>query len=171
LKYKKSIYQEKVYWKIRSSYSGSYRTAVTELLKTLEFRSNNQNHQPIVEAIELIRKYAGATPINYALDDDVPTGKDIIPVKWRDHVIEQDSKGNEKINRMNYEICVLHALKDKLKCREIWVVGADRYRNPDHHLPPDFDIRRKEHYALMSLWIRNQHRAKKSSLWEYGCYL
>jgi hypothetical protein len=64
------------------SYSGSYRTAVTELLKTLEFRSNNQNHQPIVEAIELIRKYAGATTINYALDDDVPTGKDIIPVKW-----------------------------------------------------------------------------------------
>nr|WP_245596830.1 DUF4158 domain-containing protein [Shimazuella kribbensis] len=51
LKYKKSIYQEKVYWKIRSSYSSSYRSAVTELLKTLDFRSNNQHHQPLIEAI------------------------------------------------------------------------------------------------------------------------
>ncbi len=58
LKYKKSVYQERVYWKIRSSYSSSYRTAVTELLKTLEFQSNNHNHQPIIEAIQLIRTNA-----------------------------------------------------------------------------------------------------------------
>jgi len=151
LKYKKSVYQEKVYWKIRSSYSSSYRTAVTALLKTLEFQSNNHNHQPIIEAIQLIRTYAGSASVNYALDDDIPTSKDIIPVKWREHVIETDSKGNQKINRMNYEICVLHALRDKLKCREIWVVGADRYRNPDEHLPSDFGKRREEHYAALQL--------------------
>jgi TnpA family transposase len=151
LKYKKSIYQEKVYWKIRSSYSSSYRSAVTELLKTLDFRSNNQHHQPLIEAIQLIRNYAGSASVNYALDEDVPTSKDIIPVKWREHVMGTDSKGNEKINRMNYEICVLHALKDKLKCREIWVTGADRYRNPDHHLPSDFAKRREEHYAVLKL--------------------
>ncbi|MEC1158923.1 MULTISPECIES: Tn3 family transposase [Bacillaceae] len=153
LKYKNSVYQEKVYWKIRSSYSSSYRTAVTELLKTLDFRSNNQNHQPLIKAIELIRKYSGTTQINYAHDDDVPTGRDIIPAKWREHVIEKDSKGNEKINRMNYEICVLHALRDKLKCREIWVVVADRYRNPDDHLPPDFVKNREEHYEALKLPI------------------
>lgn len=150
LKYKQSVYQERVYWGIRSSYSG-YRKAVTALLETLEFRSNNQNHQPLIEAIELIRKYADTAQINYALEDDVPTDKDIIPAKWRDLVIERDSKGNEKINRTNYEICVLHALKDKLKCREIWVVGADRYRNPDYHLPSDFHVRRQEHYEALKL--------------------
>jgi TnpA family transposase len=105
----------------------------------------------IIEAIELIRKYSSATQINYALDDDIPTGKDIIPAKWREHVIERDSKGNEKVNRMNYEICVLHALRDKLKCREIWVAGADRYRNPDEHIPSDFASRREEHYAALKL--------------------
>lgn len=122
-----------------------------ELLKTLDFRSNNQNHQPIIEAIELIRKYSGATQINYALDDDIPTGKDIIPAKWREHVMERDSKGNEKVNRMNYEICVLHPLRDKLNCREIWVAGADRYRNLDEHIPSDFATRREEHYAALKL--------------------
>nr|WP_245596826.1 Tn3 family transposase [Shimazuella kribbensis] len=99
----------------------------------------------------MIRNYAGSASVNYALDEDVPASKDIIPVKWREHVMDTDSKGNEKINRMNYEICVLHALKDKLKCREIWVTGADRYRNPDHHLPSDFLKRREEHYAVLKL--------------------
>lgn len=158
LKYKKSVYQEKVYWKIRSSYSSSYRTAVTELLKTLDFRSNNHNHQPLIEAIQLIRKYANTNQIYYALGDDVPTGKDIIPVKWREHVIEKDSKGNEKINRMNYEICVLHALRDKLKCREIWVVGADRYQNPDDHLPSDFAKHREVHYAALKLPLNAEEK-------------
>ncbi|MFS1512204.1 hypothetical protein VQL36_07200 [Chengkuizengella sp. SCS-71B] len=41
LKYKNSVYQEKVYWKIRTSYSSSYRSVVTELLKTLDFRSKS----------------------------------------------------------------------------------------------------------------------------------
>ena len=29
-----------------------------------------------------------------------------------------------------------------LRCKEIWVVGADRYRNPDEDLPADFETQR-----------------------------
>ena len=32
----------------------------------------------------------------------------------------------------------------------IWVVGADRWRNPDEDLPRDFEQRRTEHYAALS---------------------
>jgi hypothetical protein len=38
---------------------------------------------------------------------------------------------NERINRINYEISVLQALRERLCCKEIWVLGANRYRNPD----------------------------------------
>lgn len=41
------------------------------------------------------------------------------------------------------------ALRDKLRCKEIWVVGADRWRNPDEDLPADFEENRGEHYAKL----------------------
>jgi hypothetical protein len=38
---------------------------------------------------------------------------------------------------------------DRLRCEEIWVVGADKWRNPDEDLPADFDQRRAENYAAL----------------------
>ena len=58
-------------------------------------------------------------------------------------MIEDAHDGRERINRINYEIAVLQALRDRLRCKEIWVVGADRYRNPDEDLPADFDDARE----------------------------
>jgi hypothetical protein len=46
-----------------NSYSSSYRTAVTEILKLLNFKSNNHLHQPVIEAIELLRSYDGSKQI------------------------------------------------------------------------------------------------------------
>jgi len=56
--------------------------------------------------------------------------------------VQTDGKGHQRVDRINYEICVLQELRDRLRCKEIWVVGADRYRNPDEDLPQDFDARR-----------------------------
>lgn len=36
------------------------------------------------------------------------------------------------------------------RCKEIWVEGADRWRNPEHDLPADFDDRRTHYYAQLS---------------------
>jgi hypothetical protein len=58
---------------------------------------------------------------------------DVIPMKWRSSVI--DEKG--RINRISYELCVLSYSASCAK--EIWIVGADRYRNPIDELPRDFD--------------------------------
>lgn len=52
----------------------------------------------------------------------------------------------QKFNRLNYEICVLQALQEAIRCREIWVEGAKRYGNPDKDLPQDFEARRIEYY-------------------------
>jgi hypothetical protein len=58
-----------------------------------------------------------------------------------------DAKGHERVERINYEICVLRALRERLRCKEIWVQGADRYRNPDEDLPQDFAERREAYYV------------------------
>lgn len=67
----------------------------------------------------------------------------------KDAVIEKDDNGQERINRMNYEIVALQTLREKLRCKEIWVIGANRYRNPDEDLPTDFEKRREEHYKSL----------------------
>ncbi|MFC7439594.1 Tn3 family transposase [Laceyella putida] len=135
---------------MRSSYRTSYRTAIGNLLKILDFRSNNSEYQPIIKALDLIKKHIETKQKYFAVDDDVPID-DVIPPKFKKVVLETDRNGDLRINRMNYEISVLHSLREKLKCKEIWVVGADRYRNPDEDLPADFEARRKEYYESLGL--------------------
>jgi Tn3 transposase DDE domain-containing protein len=50
---------------------------------------------------------------------------------------------------MAYEVATFQALCDQLRCKEIWVDGAEKWRNPDEGLPRDFDERRVEHYARL----------------------
>ena len=68
----------------------------------------------------------------------------VVRSKWRDVVVETAPDGAQRINRINYEISVLETLRERLRCKEIWIVGADRYRNPDEDLPSDFDNRRED---------------------------
>jgi len=68
---------------------------------------------------------------------------------WRDLVVERGKDGRERVNRINDEIAVLHTLRDKLRCKELWVVGADRQRNPDDDLPADFAAGRVAYYAAL----------------------
>ena len=46
--------------KLRSSYTGHYRRGLIGLLDTLEFRSNNDIHRPVIEALNLNWRTVGA---------------------------------------------------------------------------------------------------------------
>ena len=74
---------------------------------------------------------------------------DVVPKAWRSLVTVTDTDGNERINRINYEICVLQALRERLRCKEIWVNGARRWRNPDEDLPASFDHQRPLYYEAL----------------------
>jgi TnpA family transposase len=65
--------------------------------------------------------------------------------------MEKDTKGKERINRINYEIVVLQTLRERLRCKEIWVVGANRYRNPELDLSTDFEQHREAYYQALKL--------------------
>src|SRR5215510_2539031 len=41
------------------------------------------------------------------------------------------------------------SLREGLRCKAIWVAGADRFRNPDDDLPTDFDVQRTTYYAAL----------------------
>ena len=141
-------YRQKVYTVMRASYSNHYRRMVPEILDILEFRSNNDVHQPIIKALEIIQKYYNVGSHYFSDTKNIPIDG-VIRNIMRDAVIEKDDKGQERINRINYEIVALQSLRDKLRCKEIWVVGANRYRNPDEDLPIDFEERREENYRVL----------------------
>lgn len=51
-------YREKIHTIIRASYGSHYRRMIPEILGILQFQSNNDVHQPVIKALELIKKYA-----------------------------------------------------------------------------------------------------------------
>ena len=72
-----------------------------------------------------------------------------------------------------YEACVFQALRERLRCKEIWVLGAHEWRNPDEDLPTDFETRRVEHYdklhkpldpAAFTAQLRDDMRAELAAL-------
>jgi hypothetical protein len=141
-------YRHHVYTILRASYSGHYRRMLSPLLEALEFRANAATHRPILYALTLLKAQRDNRQRYFPVDGSVPIAG-IIPAQWEDLVLEQESTGALRINRINYEICVLHALREGLRCKAIWVVGADRFRNPEADLPADFATRRPQYYAAL----------------------
>jgi len=135
---------------IRNSYKGHYRRMVPQVLNILNFRSNNERHRPVIEALDLVKRYAGTKAHTFPIEEDVPLDG-VVRGLWRDAVIEKDALGRQRVNRITYEICVLEALREQLRCKEIWVAGANRYRNPDEDLPADFEARRTPYYQALNL--------------------
>ena len=132
----------------RRSYARHYRRMTPPLLKTLTFRSNNEKHKPLIRALTLIEKYADSQRKYYLETEDIPL-QDVVPPSWREKVLHQTKNGEVRVNRISYEVCVFQRLRDRLRCKEIWVEGAYRYRNPDEDLPQDFDEQRKTYYEML----------------------
>lgn len=147
-------YKEQVYTLMRASYGNHYRRMLAPILENISFRSNNTVHQPVLEALEILRKYLDSTIIYYPVQENVPI-KGVVKPGWQDLIVEKledKTKGNKplrRINRLNYEIAVLKALKEGLRCKEIWVNRANKYRNPDEDLPRDFEENREQYYLAL----------------------
>ncbi|WP_308433416.1 Tn3 family transposase [Streptomyces alanosinicus] len=137
-------YRARVRTVLRSSYSGHWRRMLKPLLNALELKSNNTVYRPVMDAIDLLKRYLDQPIAEEAYFDEaekIPLDK-VVPDQWRKAVV--DDKG--RVERIPYELCVLVSLRDALRRREIWVVGANRWRNPEDDLPPDFDDNRDVHY-------------------------
>jgi Domain of unknown function (DUF4158)/Tn3 transposase DDE domain len=137
-------YRHALYTRLRASYRGHYRRMLAPLLNTLTFRSNNERHRPVIDALALLKRYLDRTCRAYPVHETVPL-EGLVPPHWRAAVQFQDARGRPRVHRLSCEICVLQRLRDQLRCREIWVEGADRYRNPDADLPADFETQRDQY--------------------------
>jgi TnpA family transposase len=139
-------HEHQVKWVTRASYSHHYRRIVPALLDVLSFQSNNDLHRPVMDALALLDKYRDRKTTVFPMSEKVPL-EGVVSDEWQELV--RDDKHGGAINRISYEWCVLTTLREKVRCKEVWVRGAHRFRNPDEDLPQDFDIRREEYYAAL----------------------
>lgn len=143
-------YQKEVHRIIRSSYGSHYRRMVPKILDSMRFCSNNTMHRPVLDALRWLQTHKDSGGQYYCLSDNIPIDG-VVRAASHEIVIEADDKGQSRINRINYEICLLQVLREKLRCKEIWVEGSDRYRNPDEDLPQDFNTNRAFYYKDLGI--------------------
>ncbi|MBF0235101.1 MAG: Tn3 family transposase [Desulfamplus sp.] len=144
-----SAYKGKVKATLQSSYRSHYRQMLPYLLNNLEFRSTNSIHQPVMKALNVLRSNLEYKGVTYPVSLNLPL-KGVVAPAWMPLVLE-DEGIPPKINRIAYEICVLKSLRERLRYREIWVVGGRRYRNPEEDLPQDFEERRTIYYDELGI--------------------
>ncbi|GAB2460232.1 Tn3 family transposase [Streptomyces incanus] len=146
-KTKGPVYRRTVQTTLKASYTNHYRKGLIELLGMLKFRSNNFAYRPVIDALKLVQRYAKAgNTTYYPLDEVAPIHRGTTG-QWAELVHRADRRGRRRIVRMVYEVATFQALREQLRCKEVWVVGAGRWRNPDEDLPRDFEARRTEHYG------------------------
>jgi len=141
-------YDRQVYTTLRASYGHHYRQMLPTLLDVLTFRSSTQAH--LLEAIDLLKHYLSSHRHTYPSNETIPL-EGIIPPAWSSLVVEKTSDGQTRINRINYEICVLTTLRDHLLRRTVWVEGARDYRNLDEDMPQDYEQNRVYYYQALDL--------------------
>ena len=143
------VYRRTVQTTLKASYTNHYRKGLIDLLGVLEFRSTNTAHQPVIEALKLIARYAKAGNLTYYPSGEVVPEHRGTTGEWADLVRRTDKQGRRRVVRMVYEVATFQALRDQLRCKEIWVPGAGRWRDPDEDLPKDFEARRPAAYASL----------------------
>lgn len=145
-----SAYHATVRKVIQRAYKSHYRRMLPELLGTLEFRCTNTRHQPVMRALETVKTHLDHKGPEYPDGVEVSL-EGVVRPAWMPLVIEEGPGGKPRINRFAYEICVLKALREQVRCREIWVVGSRRFRDPEEDLPKDFEARRETYYAELGV--------------------
>ena len=143
------LFSERVRTVLRSSYSSYssyYRRMLPALLGALKFRCNNTAYRPVLDAIELLKRYALTSgKSRYFAPEDIVPLDGVVPRSWRAAVIDDRSR----VERIPYELCVLVSLRDAVRRRELFVEDARRWRDPDHDLPADFDTSKNVHYEAL----------------------
>src|SRR5664280_1176959 len=123
---RQQVFRSRVRTVLTSSYTNHYRRMLPKLLAALMFRCNNTAYRPVMDALDLLARYAGRDRARwYDPGEQVPLDG-VVPAAWREAVY--DERG--RVLRVPYELGVLTALRDAIRRREIWVVGAGRWRAP-----------------------------------------
>ncbi|MEV6866354.1 hypothetical protein AB0M44_35840 [Streptosporangium subroseum] len=123
---KGSTYRQHRQRVFKASCTNHYRSGLVQILEALELGSTNTVHAPMMTALALIKRYKSERTNHtkyYAVGETVPVEK-IVPAELAELMYRTDKAGRRRILPSVYECGVFQTLRDKLRCKEIWVHGA-----------------------------------------------
>ena len=115
----------------------------------LEFRSNNERHRPVIDALALLKKYADSKLRTFPPEEDVPLDGVVRGSLAGGRPREGQGRQSARSTASTTRSASSKPCGSGCAAKEIWVVGADRYRNPDEDLPADFEAQRAAYYAAL----------------------
>jgi len=124
-------YRAKVYTVMRASYLHHYRRMVPQLLDTLEFRSTNDMHRPVISALELLKKYKGSTQHYYSPEDKIFING-VLKSGSHDLIVEVD-----KIHKEHLRNAIATIVNEIFRVRmtHIWGEGTTAWLTAVDRLP------------------------------------
>ncbi len=125
-----------------------YRQMVAPLLKCLDLHASSPKQAALLEALTIVKRNASSKQTYLPARESIP--KAFLTKPWR-RLVEQETEHGTRYLRTSFELCVLSKLEKALKCKEIWVEGAYRFRDPSEDLPADWETRRREDYRRLAL--------------------
>jgi hypothetical protein len=126
---------------MRRSYANHYRRMLPRLPEALAFRGRQRRAPAGAGSARADRPGASRGQAGAAARGRVAARGHRARAEWRSFLIGGDGR-EARISLIDYEVCALKALRERSRAKEVWVVGAERCRDPDEDLPRDFQARR-----------------------------
>lgn len=142
-----SPYKKRVTDATAMAYDKYYHRVIPAILDVLDLKSNNENYQPIIDALNILSSKDKLAPRDLR---KLPI-EGVIKPSDRASVLRPGKNGELEIIETPYRVCFLKGLRDKLKCKEVWSDNAMRFCNPDEDLPQDFDSNREHYFKDLNL--------------------
>ncbi|MGW8700163.1 DUF4158 domain-containing protein [Streptomyces eurythermus] len=92
----------------KSSYSNHYRSGLMKLLEVLDFRSSNDQHKPVMDALKLIERHEDSSTTYLPLGETVPLDG-VVRKDWMEFALHTPDKGPKRVMRTVYEACVFQS--------------------------------------------------------------
>jgi len=76
-------YRQQLHTVMKSAYRSHYRAMLIRLLDSLQFHSNNETHRPVLDALAIVKQYAGSRLHTYPIEIPVPM-ESIVRGPWQE---------------------------------------------------------------------------------------
>ncbi len=168
-------YQNAVKLEAFSLYSHTNRRLVWALVGGLKLVTDHKDCSEILTALQWLKTRKPTTKsvpvVAQAKDGDkgkiqaqenIPAINQIGPL-WRPLVDTEDKQS--PFNIFAFVLAIFECIEKELGCKNIWIEGAYRYRNPCSDFPDDFDDNKAYYYKLLDLpedvekfiaWLRKE---------------
>ena len=159
-------YQNAVKLEAVSLYSHNNRRLFWVLVDSLKLVADHQGCREILTALQWLKARKTALSSVGALapqaqdtdkqkdesktPEEIPAINNIAPL-WQSLVGSFAEDATSLFNVFAFELAIFECIEKQLGCKNIWVEGAYRYRNPCSDFPSDFDENRAYYHKLLDL--------------------